>query len=166
MGDYRFGNSQILTDLSKAGRQWSDAAVLFHTAMAEHCGLNTTDWKCGGILDQHGPMTAGELAKATGLTTGAITGVVDRLEKTGFARREPDEQDRRRIIIRPVQEKLEQATEMFAPFLEAMGHLTAQYSAQELATVLDFMRKATAVMNEETARLRAKNERGAKEESA
>lgn len=154
MNDHRADDSQILTDLGKAGRRWSDAIVLFHSAMAERCGLNPTDWKCGGILDQNGPMTAGELARATGLTTGAITGVIDRLEEAGFARRKPDEHDRRRIIICPVQEKMEKATETFASFLGAMARLTAQYSRKELEIVLDFMRKSADVINEETEKLR------------
>ncbi|WP_392435861.1 MarR family transcriptional regulator [Chlorogloeopsis fritschii PCC 9212] len=83
-------HTELADALNWAGRELSAATVLFHTAIAERLGLNTTDHKCADILAQTGAITAGELAERTGLTTGAITGVVDRLEKAGFVRRERD----------------------------------------------------------------------------
>src|SRR5262249_43014336 len=68
-------------------RQLSAATIMFHQAVADRLGMNVTDHKCADILERNGPMTAGELAERTGLTTGAITGVIDRLEKAGFVRR-------------------------------------------------------------------------------
>lgn len=147
--------SQILTQLGEEGRRWSDAIIMFHSAAAGRFGLNVTDWKCGGILDQRGPMTAGELAKATGLTTGAITGVIDRLEEAGFARREHDPGDRRRVIVHPVRQSPERMASVFSNLVDGVATMTERYTIEELTLVLDFMRNAIAITNEATEKLRA-----------
>src|SRR5215217_2877554 len=81
------------------GFRLSTATVLFHAAIADRLGIGATDVKCYSILRQTGPITAGELAERTSLTTGAITGVVDRLERAELVRRERDPHDRRRIVL-------------------------------------------------------------------
>src|SRR3954470_6827245 len=88
-------------------REISTVTILFHQAIADRLGMNVTDHKCAGILARSGPITAGELARLTGLTTGAITGVVDRLEQAGFVRRARDSSDRRRVIIEPDAKQIE-----------------------------------------------------------
>lgn len=90
--------------ISQLGRQFSDATILMHEAIANKAGLTGTDHKYLGYLTRHGPMTAGELAKYTGLTTGAVTGLIDRLEKKNLVKREFDPADRRKIIIVPNKE--------------------------------------------------------------
>ena len=82
--------SGLIDDLQQAGRRLSLATIMFHQAVADRLGLNPTDHKCIDLLASAGSTTAGELAEATGLTTGAITGVIDRLEAAGFVRREDD----------------------------------------------------------------------------
>ncbi|MGH2460296.1 MAG: MarR family winged helix-turn-helix transcriptional regulator, partial [Chloroflexota bacterium] len=72
------------------GRELSTAVVLFHEAIAERLGMSATEWKCLDVLGRAGPITARELAEQTGLTTGAITGLVDRLERAGYVRRVPN----------------------------------------------------------------------------
>src|SRR5690554_3683339 len=81
------------------GFRLSTATILFHTAVADRLGLNVTDLKCYSLIRQAGSMSAGELAEQTHLTTGAITGVADRLEKVGLVRRGRDAADRRRVLI-------------------------------------------------------------------
>src|SRR5215218_7677617 len=81
------------------GFRLSTATVLFHAAIADRLGVGTTDVKCYSILRQTGPITAGELAERTSLTTGAITGVVDRLERAELVRSERDPRERRRIVL-------------------------------------------------------------------
>jgi hypothetical protein len=71
------------------GRELSAAVVLFHEAVAAQLGMSATEWRCLSLLSQQGPATAGRLAQLSGFTTGAITGIVDRLERAGYARREP-----------------------------------------------------------------------------
>src|ERR1700722_15546220 len=93
--------SAILPHEALLGRDLSNAVVFFHEAMAASLGMSGAEWKCLGLLDQHGPSTARRLAELSGFTTGAITGIVDRLERAGFARREPHPSDRRSVIIKP-----------------------------------------------------------------
>src|SRR5260370_17856879 len=84
------------------GKRLSTATIMFHTAVADQIGVGVTDAKCRSILLQFGPMTAGDLAMHLGLTTGAVTGVVDRLERARLVRRVADAKDRRRVIVEPV----------------------------------------------------------------
>ncbi len=93
--------SELVAELAGMMRELSTATILFHQAVADRLGMNVTDHKCAGILTQSGPITAGDLAVRTGLTTGAVTGVIDRLEKAGFVRRVRDGTDRRRVIVEP-----------------------------------------------------------------
>src|SRR4030095_3865035 len=80
-------------------RRHSTATVLFHAAIAEQLGLNATDHKAADLLMQRGPLSAGALAELAGVTTGSVTGMIDRLERAGWVRRTRDPADRRRIIV-------------------------------------------------------------------
>src|SRR5580704_19693172 len=84
------------------GRELGARGILFHQAVANLAGVSVTDLKCLDYVDRGGDVTAGDLARLTGLTTGAITAAVDRLEKVGLARRERSEADRRKVFIRTV----------------------------------------------------------------
>ena len=88
-----------MTALFLEFRQMSTGAIMFHQAIADRLGLHATDHKCADLIIRNGAMTSGRLAELTGLTTGAITGVVDRLEARGIARRATDPGDRRRVIV-------------------------------------------------------------------
>jgi len=102
-----------------------------------------------------GPLTAGELAERTGLTTGAITGVVDRLEKASYVRRERDAGDRRRVIIRPETGRLgAEVAPLFSSLKQRMDELCAGYEDDELAILLDFMTRAQPIFRAEAAHLR------------
>ena len=92
------------------------ASIMFHQAVADRLGLNVTDHKCVDLLLLNGPLTAGELAQKTGLTTGAVTAVIDRLERAGFARREDDPHDRRRVIVSVVPQRLGEIERLFRSF--------------------------------------------------
>ena len=98
--------------------------IMFHQAIADRLGLNITDHKCAGILMRSGPISAGELARRTGLTTGAITGVIDRLERAGFARRAPDATDRRKVMIEPDLKKIQRK---IVPLFDSMGRSAGQF---------------------------------------
>src|SRR5262245_58816371 len=90
--------------LELALRETSAQTVLFSQAVADHVGLNATDLEALDLLVRHGAMTAGRLAELTGLTTGAVTGLVDRLERRGYVRREAHPSDRRSVVVRPLTE--------------------------------------------------------------
>jgi DNA-binding MarR family transcriptional regulator len=100
-------------------------------------------------------MTAGRLAELTGLTTGAITGVIDRLERTNFVHRERDPHDRRRVIVQPHLERYVEAAPVFGPLADAIDGLLAGYSDDQLALLLDFSTRANAVTLEQITRLRS-----------
>jgi DNA-binding MarR family transcriptional regulator len=138
------------------GFRLSTATVLFHTAVADRLGLNVTDVKCYSLVRQMGPMTAGELAEQTGLTTGAITGVIDRLEKARLVRRGRDAGDRRRVILEllynPAHEAILQR--LYAPMGRAIAELVGSYSEDERALLLDFLTKATRILESATQELR------------
>jgi len=147
--------AELLAALSGAFRQLSAVTIMFHQAVADRLGMNITDHKCADILSREGPLTAGELARRTGLTTGAITGVIDRLEKAGLARRAADPADRRRVIIEPNLRRLErQVAPLFDSMARASAELCARYSTKELSVILDFTTRAAQMALEETARLR------------
>src|SRR5438445_4519859 len=100
-------NKRELADeiVGQLARRHSTAVVLFHHAVAERLGLGPTDHKCLDLLRERGAITGSELASITGLTTGAITGVVARLEQAGYIRRESDPHDGRKQILYPALER-------------------------------------------------------------
>lgn len=148
---------ELLASFESEFRQMSTGAVMFHQAVADRLGLHATDHKCTDLIARHGPMTAGTLAALTGLTTGAITGVVDRLEAAGFARRVPDSSDRRRVIVELVLDgqRMEQAAHLFEGIHQASQQLLMRYTDQELELLLDFIRRCNTIGHAETLRLRA-----------
>ena len=139
-------------------REMSTETVMFHQAVADELGLYITDHKCMDIIHRFGAMPAGRLGEMTGLTTGAITGMIDRLEKAGYVRRTNDPKDRRRTIVEPVRnKKLEKKLEtIFTPFHEKIHKLLSSYSASELAFLLDVLTKSIELTREESKRLRSR----------
>ena len=146
--------SGLIDELLQAGRRLSLATIMFHQAVADRLGLHPTDHKCIGLIAEAGPMTAGELAEATGLSTGAITGVIDRLEAAGFVRREDDPNDRRRVIIRVVPKRYGEIVRLFEPFGAAILEMGSRYTEKELATIVDFMTRSCQVLHDATLDLR------------
>jgi len=147
--------SELLAGLGQEFRQLATATILFHQAIADRLGMHVTDHKCVDILLGTGPITAGELAQRTGLTTGAITGVIDRLENAGFVRRAKDPGDRRRVVIEPFPEKIErEIAPLFKSIARLMADLCTQYSTRELAVIRDFIARFHQGAYEETRKLR------------
>jgi len=122
---------------------------------AERIGINVTDLNCLNIVALAGPMTAGELARATGLTTASITGVLDRLEDGGFARRERDPKDRRRVIVTlNPGPGLREIGPTFGPLVRAWRAAAAGYSDEDLRLLLEFQRKLEQIVRDQLVRLR------------
>lgn len=138
------------------GRELSTAVVLFHQAVAERVGLSATDVKCLDALDRRGPLTAGQLAELVGLTGGAITAMIDRLEDGGFVQRERDPTDRRRVFIKAAQnqEHSNVLTRLYEPLQQAMREdLAKNYSPEILAIIEDFLRRTISILREQTQKL-------------
>jgi DNA-binding MarR family transcriptional regulator len=148
------GRKNYGQQLEELGRQMGMHSILFHNAVAERLGLNLTDHKCLDYILRHGNLTAGQLSRATGLTSGAITGVIDRLEKAGYVRREPDARDRRKVIVVPRQERIREIGKLFESLGRNMARAMSSYSAKESEVLIDFMTRVSEVMRQENLKLR------------
>lgn len=136
-------------------RNFSTETIMFHQNMAEKLGLNSTDHKCLDIILRNYPMTAGKLAEMTGFTTGTVTGVIDRLEKTNYVYRDKDLNDRRRVIIHVNLEKVQkEILPLFASFSHSMRELFKKYNDQEIKFLIDFVIHSRAILHEESKKLR------------
>jgi DNA-binding MarR family transcriptional regulator len=153
----RHVETEFLTALRGAGA----AMQLLGAAAAERIGINVTDLNCLNILALNGQLTAGELARKTGLTTASITGVLDRLEDAGFVRRERDTIDRRRVVVRLDPTRgLRDVAPVFAPVIQAWRAAAARYTDEELSLILDFQRELEQIMREALIQLREPGQPG------
>src|SRR3984957_18244797 len=131
--------AELAASFGAAVRKTGSLMQLMKQAAADRIGINATDLNCLNILSFSGQMTAGELARATGLTTASITGVVDRLEEAGYVRRERDPRDRRRVVVRLVLETaLRDVASVFLPMMRDWQQMAARYSDDELRLVVGF----------------------------
>jgi DNA-binding MarR family transcriptional regulator len=140
--------ARLLEDLTREIRWVSARSVLFSHLAAERAGLHLTDLEALDILALTGPIPAGRLAELTGLTTGATTALIDRLEAAGFVGRAPDSADRRRVIVQPLpwpRPMAEAVAPLYAAMASGFVELCARYDEQELAFILNFLRGANAV---------------------
>jgi DNA-binding MarR family transcriptional regulator len=147
---------RLETDFMLAQRRVGSTMQLLGQLSAERIGINVTDLNCLNIVALTGPMTAGDLAKQTGLTTASITGVLDRLEEGGFIRRERDPKDRRRVIVNlKAGPGLREIAPTFAPLVKAWRATAAGYSDEELRLLLEFQQKLEDIVRGQLARLRS-----------
>jgi len=146
-----FKRRELLKRFSDLGRRMSTQTVFLHQAIAQSFGLNATDTKCVDLILSHpvGSVTAGQLSAMSGLTTGAITHILDRLEKRQIIERVRDTRDRRRIFIRVNPQSLEPLMPQYEAIGKAFTDLVDQYSDEELQLICDYMEKASAVANQQ-----------------
>src|SRR5215475_739165 len=144
----------LVQELEEAMRRSSAQGVLYGQAVANVAGISGSDLECMDFLQLEGRATAGRLAEVTGLTTGAITGVVDRLEKAGYVRRERDEDDRRKVFITIVPEALTEIGQFYVPMQQAMHKLWSSYSEAELRLLLRFANEGYKAVREATEKLK------------
>jgi len=146
-------------DFEQVNRDFSSAEVLFHAVAGEALGVSPTDYKCLDLLMQADTTpTAGRLAEMSGLTTGAITGVVDRLEKVGFVRRLRDPDDRRRILIAPSEGVDAKLAWVFEPLRQAVDEVIEnEFHAGEREAIRHYLIRMTNLLREHTGLLRELN---------
>jgi len=132
-------------------------SLQMHEAVARKAGLPGTDHKYLGFLMQRGQMTAGELATLTGLTTGAVTGLIDRLEKKKLVKRQFAADDRRKVFIEPITENIMTLIEpLYKEFRSNTEKLIASFSNKELKVLETYFSKAIELMNDATTKLNKK----------
>lgn len=137
------------------GPEMGARSILFQQAIADVAGVSATDLKCLDYVHRRGDVTAGDLARLTGLTTGAITAALDRLERAGLARRERSQVDRRKVLIRLSDSP---AMRRIMPFYESLagevGALLERYSSKQLETIRDFCEDSIEVLKQQTEAVR------------
>lgn len=140
--------------IDDALQRQGNLTVLFTNAIASHIGLSATEFECLSLL-REGPLTAGMLAERCGLTTGAITGLVDRLERSGFVERQTDPADRRKVLVNMKRNETasQKIEELYKPLAKAIGDLTNEYSESELRTIVDFLQRSNTVLDELTTEM-------------
>lgn len=135
---------QLLRALDEMVRKVGAQSVLISDLVATRVGLNSTDLECLDLLYLSGATTAGALARHTGLTTGATTAVIDRLERAGFVRRRRDGGDRRRVLVEVVPSGASRIQPLYARLGARMAELNTQYTDDQLATIVDYLSRAFA----------------------
>ena len=126
-------------------------------AVADAAGLNRTDMRCLDVLGREGPVTAGRLAEATGLTSGAMTTALDRLERAGLARRTRDAVDRRRVLVEITPEALRGAGQFYGEHMAHSERLYKRYDEQQLELLLEFVREGRELNEAQAAQLEQQN---------
>ena len=134
--------SELLTRLDGALRKVSAQSVLLSDTVARLVGLNSTDLECLDLLYLSGPATAGRLASHTGLTTGATTAVIDRLERAGYVRRTRDSHDRRVVVVEALPAGIKRIEPMYRRLARAMDQLHGDYDDRQLTVVVDYLSRA------------------------
>ena len=148
---------ETIHTIAERFREMSIETIMFHQAIADVLGLHITDHKSLDLIHRFGSMPAGKLAELTGLTTGAVTGIIDRLEKVGYVKRTNDPKDRRKTIVESTKNrKLEKKIEaIFMPLHERIYKLLSSYSDGELAFLLNVMTELIQDTHRESKRLRS-----------
>jgi DNA-binding MarR family transcriptional regulator len=139
---------ELLKALDETLRKVSAQSVLLNDTVAKLVGANPTDLECLDLLGLGGPTTAGKLSAHTGLTTGATTAVIDRLERAGFARRLRSTEDRRSVLVEALPERLRQIEAFYQPLAVAVARLNEDYGDRQLAVIVDYLSRAVTLAAE------------------
>jgi DNA-binding MarR family transcriptional regulator len=128
--------------------------IAFDQVVADRLGINRTDLNCLDVIERHGGVTAGELATESGLTTGAVTAVLDRLESKGYVRRVRDTEDRRRVKVEVTQEFIDIVQGIWAPLIEEWNELMKRPTVEQLRAMVELLREANEVKPRHIERVR------------
>jgi DNA-binding MarR family transcriptional regulator len=148
--------AELLGELARELQQLNGLSASFFRAAAARVGVTVTDMQVIECLVSTGPQTAGQLADLTGLTTGAITGIVDRLEKAGLAQRASDPNDARKVIVRLAsdRDRMRELGPVLDLVAKAWEEETAQYDDEQIALIVRFLRRGNALARREILMLR------------
>jgi DNA-binding MarR family transcriptional regulator len=146
---------ELIFEVLAAVRVNQNATDNMDDAAARGMGVNRTDARCLDTVEQFGPITAGRLAEAAGLTTGAVTAVIDRLVEKGYLRRVADPSDRRRVMIEVTEQLDEVAGRFYGPLAELAAPFLSRYANSELETIAEFLRTSTEIVEKRAREVRA-----------
>lgn len=150
-------NNLVVSDFRSVSRKYSDTSIWMHEAIARKAGLSGTDHKYLGLIIEQGQMTAGELSSATGLTTGAVTGLIDRLEKKKLVKRQFDKEDRRKVIIVPnVANAMKLLEPIFTELHERTRSLIESFSEKEIKVIASYFQSSIDIMEDVTQKMNQK----------
>ncbi len=150
------GKRALAMQVIRGGREYSIGAVLFHQAVGQLLGVNVTDMKCLDIMMLKGSASPSELAEHTGLSTGATTAMIDRLEKARLVERRPHPADRRGTVVVLSKGAMRRLSAMFKSLATAMENLVLGYSEEELKVLADFFANVALLWKEERERLQGR----------
>ncbi len=147
-------NALIVRVGMELGRELSTTSIFFHQAIANKLGINVTDTRCFELMSRYsqGPLTAGDIARHAGLTTGAVTGILDRLEKAGLVERFRDASDRRKVFVRPCLEAMQRVARLYQGLAAASLKHASSYSTKELELVKDYLEGSLRVLREQSTK--------------
>lgn len=142
-------SDSLFENFRTVSRKYSDASIIMHEAIARKAGLSGTDHKYLGLILQHKELTAGDISKLTGLTTGAVTGLIDRLEKKKLLKRQLTKDDRRKVIIIPnIENSMKLLQPIFSELQQKTADFVASFTEREIQIIERYFRGATTIMNE------------------
>jgi DNA-binding MarR family transcriptional regulator len=145
----------LLDAMDREGRRLGFHSTMHSHACAAFTGLHPTDWEVLDVLCWKGTLSAGEIAGHLGLSNGAVTGAIDRLERDGWVRRRRDDHDRRRVIVDLLKDRDAEVDEIFGALSSAISDANAQFSDDELDVVVRYLRTASVALEESTHQVRA-----------
>lgn len=147
-------NALIVRVGMELGRELSTTSIFFHQAIATKLGINVTDTRCFELMSRYaqGPLTAGDISRASGLTTGAVTGILDRLEKAGLVERFRDASDRRKVFVRPCMDALQRIGHLYEGIASASLKHASRYSTKDLELIQDYLEGSLQILREQAAK--------------
>ncbi|MFF4187875.1 MarR family winged helix-turn-helix transcriptional regulator [Streptomyces sp. NPDC001691] len=146
----------LLRDLGAVSRRYMASYALFNQALADHLGLHPTDLQCLNLLGlEPGPVTTGRIAELTGLTTGSATRLVDRLERAGYVTRRRDTEDRRKVLVEVVPERMAELGKVWGRLNGAWWEMFDAYGDEEIAFIATHMRRTVDLSASQVERLRS-----------
>lgn len=151
-------NKELFEELNQAV-QWAGTLTVIHTnAIAHRIGLSATEFEAMDLITRFQPITAGRLAEFCGLTSGAITGIVDRLERQGFVRRDRDPQDRRRVFIIPIEDKerSKKVRALYRPITKGFKEYVGKFDEDQICMLIKMQKEANEMVERSIAQLRQK----------
>jgi DNA-binding MarR family transcriptional regulator len=147
--------SELMQAIRSGFQQTSGQSVLLSQIIADKVRLAPSDLECMGFLEDAGPMTAGRLAELTGLTSGAVTRMIDRLERRRYVRRRSDPEDRRKVLVELVPGRAKEFERFYGPMARGATEFLARYSDAELALIAELLEHMTAFGRVQTDRIQA-----------